>query len=141
MKTVSASEAISAVRSNDQVFVHTGMAIPQLLEKELANRHHDLRNVTIYQLNTEGEALYALTEYSESFKIRAFFVGKSTRKAVESNQGSYIPIFLSEIPALFRTEKIQLNVALISVSPPDKNGFCSLGPSVDITLAAIEMKN
>ena len=138
MRLMNADEALRNVRSNDHIFIHTGVAIPQKLVAELASRHNELNNVTIYQLHTEGEAPYALPEMADTFCIRAFFVGKSTRHAVQSNQGSYIPIFLSEIPNLFRSGNIDLNVALISVSPPDKNGFCSLGPSVDISLAAIE---
>lgn len=135
---ITAEKALQKVQSNDNVFIHTGAAIPAALVSALAKRKNELKNVSIYQLHTEGEAPYACEDCAGAFNIHAFFVGKSTRQAVQSNRGSYIPIFLSEIPYLFKNGVIPVDVALISVSPPDKHGYCSLGPSVDITLAAVK---
>jgi 4-hydroxybutyrate CoA-transferase len=138
MNWTSADDALKVVRSNDKLFFHTACAFPQLLANALAERKSELNNVQIYQLHTEGSAPYGEEDCEGSFHINAFFVGKSTRAAVHSSRGSYIPIFLSEIPFLFKHRSIELDVALISVSPPDKHGYCSLGPSVDVTLAAIK---
>ena len=136
--TISPQIALEKVRSNDNVFIHSAAAIPNTLVNALAARKDELENVNIYQLHTEGNAPYACEDCAGSFNIYAFFVGKSTREAVQSHRGSYIPIFLSEIPYLFKHDVIPIDVALISVSPPDKHGYCSLGPSVDITLSAVK---
>lgn len=133
-----ADEALKRVKSGDKVFIHTAVAAPKLLIEAMTRRHKELRDVQIYQLHTEGEAPYAAPEMSDAFHIHAFFVGKNTREAVREGRGSYVPIFLSEIPKLFRRKKLNLDVALISVSPPDKHGYCSLGVSVDIARAAVE---
>lgn len=139
MKVVSAQEALDVVKSGDSVFVHTAVAAPQVLIKALTNRAPELRDVNIYHLHTEGEAPYSTPEMAESFNVNAMFIGANVRKSVQQGYGSYIPIFLSEAPRLFRRGIIPLNVALISVSPPDRHGFCSLGVSVDTTLAALEI--
>ena len=133
------SDALSAVKSGDNVYIHTAAAAPQALVKGLIERAPELKNVNIYHLHTEGEAAYCGPEYEGIFNTNAFFIGANVRKAINQGRASYIPIFLSEIPSLFRNGIIPLDVALISVSPPDKHGFCSLGVSVDATLAALEM--
>jgi acyl-CoA hydrolase len=105
--------------------------------KALILRAPDLKNVKIYQIHTEGDASYAKEEFKDSFVPHNFFNGQNMRKAAYNLQGNYIPIFLSEIPNLFYSKMVDLDVALIQVSPPDKHGFCSLGPSVDISIAAV----
>ncbi len=135
---MTAQEAVKNIKSGDRIFIHTGAAIPQSLAQALADSKDELKGVEIYQLHTEGDAPYAKADCAGSFHIKAFFVGKSTREAVQSDRGSYIPIFLSEIPYLFKSGTIPLDVALISVSTPDKHGYCSLGPSVDVTLEAMK---
>jgi acyl-CoA hydrolase len=131
-----AIEALKVVKSNDNVFIHSAAATPQLLVKELSKRACELKNVSIYSMHTEGDAAYASSECADSFKIKAFFVGDNVREAVQHGRGSYIPMFLSEAPSLFRKGTIPIDVALISVSPPDEHGYCSLGTSVDISSAA-----
>ena len=131
-------EALGHVKSKDNVFIHSAAAVPQALIKGLTDRHNTLRDVNIYQIHTEGNADYCKPEMKSAFTVKAFFVGASTRDAVQKGHHSYIPIFLSEVSSLFRKRIIPIDVALISVSPPDKHGFCSLGPSVDISLAAVE---
>lgn len=138
MKYTTAEEAVKIIKSGNHVFIHTAAAAPQALVKALSARYKELKNVSIYSLHTEGDAPYASEECSESFCVRALFVGENTRKAISSGKGSYIPVFLSEASSLFRKKIIPLDVALISVSPPDKHGFCSLGTSVDVSLAAKE---
>ncbi len=138
MRHTTAANAVSVVRSGDKVFVHSVAGAPQQLLQALVDRAPELRAVEIVQLHTEGPAPYAAPEVASSFKINALFVGKNVRDAVARGQGDYIPIFLSEVPALFRSGAMPLDVALITVSPPDKHGYCSLGTSVDATRAAVD---
>jgi acyl-CoA hydrolase len=136
---VSAEEAVSHIQSNSQIFIHSAAASPQILGKALAERHHSLRNVTIYQIHTEGDAPYAAEECKDSFLIKSLFTGANMREAVEAGRAEFVPIFLSDIPYLFRRKKVIPDVALLQVSPPDRAGFCSLGVSVDTSLAAAEV--
>ncbi|MEX0770516.1 MAG: acetyl-CoA hydrolase/transferase C-terminal domain-containing protein [Balneolaceae bacterium] len=137
MNIVSPEEAVHHIQSRDHIFIHTAAAAPQQLIRALTARHADLRKIQIFHLHTEGEAPYARPEYRESFKTHAFFTGKNVRPAMKTGEADYIPIFLSEVPLLFNRGIINLNAALIHVSPPDKHGFCSLGVSIDATRAAI----
>lgn len=134
----SAEQAMDILRSNHRVFVHSVAAAPQLLLKAMVQRASSLSGVEVIHLHTEGTADYALPEYEDSFRVNALFVGSNVRKAIQSGHADFTPVFLSEIPALFRNKILPLDVALISVSPPDKHGFCSLGTSVDVTRAAIQ---
>lgn len=138
MRRVSAAEAVGVVRSGDRVFIHSVAAAPQALIAALTARAAELRDVEIVQLHTEGPAPYAAPEMAGSFRVNALFVGKNVRDAVARGQADYVPVFLSEVPALFRNRAMPLDVALISVSPPDKHGFCSLGVSVDASRAAAQ---
>lgn len=134
----SPEEAVKCIKSNDHVFIHSAAAVPSKLVNAMSERYLELKNVSIYSIHTERVAPYAVGEMSESFKIKPFFVGQNIRENIQSNRGSYIPVFLSEVPSLFKNGTIPLDVALISVSVPDKNGFCSLGTSIDISLSAIQ---
>jgi 4-hydroxybutyrate CoA-transferase len=137
MKIVSSIEAVSHVKSKDRVYIHTAAAAPVQLIEALTSRHDELRGVRIYHLHTEGPAPYANAEYSKSFSVYAFFVGGNVRKSLHEGYADYVPIFLSEVPHLFSRNIINLDVALIHVSPPDKHGFCSMGVSVDASRAAV----
>lgn len=137
-KAVSAEEAVKIIKSNDKVYLHAAAAAPLLLINAMTARHEELRNVQICQLHTEGEAPYANPELKESFHINSFFIGKNVRHTLKAGNGSYTPVFLSELPLLFKRNIVDLQVALIHVSVPDKHGYCSLGVSVEATLAAID---
>ena len=137
-KATSAADAVGVIKSGDRVFIHGIAAAPQQLINAMTERASELIDVEIVHLHTEGDAPYARPEFEDSFRVNAFFVGGNVRKAVQEGRGDYIPVFLSEIPALFRKGVLPLDVALIHVSPPDKHGFCSLGVSVDIAKAAVE---
>ena len=140
-KSVSAEEAVKIVKSNQRVYLQAAAAAPQVLIRALSERHDELKNVEICQLHTEGEAPYANPEYRDSFHVNSFFVGKNIRHTLQAGNGSYTPVFLSELPLLFKRNIIKLDVAFIHVSPPDKHGYCSLGVSVEATLAAIDNAN
>ena len=135
---VSAEQAVSIVQSNDRVFIHSVAAAPQRLVAALTARAGELRNVELVHLHTEGEAPYARPEYANSFHVNALFVGANVREAVQTGRADYIPVFLSEVPALFRKGILALDVAMIQVSPPDRHGYCSLGVSVDASRAAVQ---
>lgn len=139
MKLVSAEEAVKLINSNDRVFIQSVSAAPQTLIHAMASRARELRGVEIYHLHTEGKAPYVAPEFSESFHTNALFVGANVRKAVNTGEADYIPAFLSEVPLLFRREILPIDVALIHVSPPDRHGYCSLGTSVDVSLAGVQM--
>jgi len=104
----------------------------------MTERHLFLQDVEIVAAHTEGDVPYADDKYKGSFKINCFFVGHNMRAHVQRGRAHYIPIFLSEIPNLFRSGKMPINVAMVTVSPPNEKGFCSLGCSVDISNAAID---
>lgn len=136
-KFVSAAEALKVVNSGNNVFIQTAAATPQTLVKSLVARAEELRNVKIYSIHTEGDCSYAEEKYDQSFEVHSFFNGGNIRKARANINPLFVPIFLSEIPSLFYSQTVPLDVALIQVSPPDQHGMCSLGPSVDISIAAV----
>lgn len=135
---VSAQEAVKCVKSGDRVYLHGMAAAPRILTQALVERAPELRNVEIVHLHTEGPAPYAEPEVAESFFNNNLFVGANVRKAVNEGRADYVPIFLSEIPTLFRKGVLPIDVAMVTVSPPDKHGYCSLGVSVDASLAAVQ---
>ena len=137
-KTVSAEEAVKIIKSNSKVYVQAAAAAPTVLLKAMTDRHEELSNVEVCHLHIEGEAPYANPKYASSFHINSFFIGKNVRHTLAAGNGSYTPVFLSELPLLFKRNIVDVSVALIHVSVPDKHGYCSLGVSVEATLAAIE---
>lgn len=137
-KYVTAAEAVQVVKSGDRVYVQAAAATPTVLTKALAARASELRNVEICHLHTEGEAPYANPELSASFHVNSFFIGANVRHTLKAGNGSYTPVFLSELPLLFRKKVVLLDVVFIHVSPPDSHGYCSLGVSVEASIAAIE---
>lgn len=137
-KSVSAAEAVSIIKSNTTLFVHTASAAPKTLVKALAERGSELKNVKIYQMHTEGAAPYADPALRDSFRVKNLFIGGNTRRAVSEGRADFIPIFFSDVPRLFRQGIVDLDVALLQVSPPDKHGYCTLGISVETSLAAAQ---
>jgi len=136
-KYVSAEEAIASIKSGYRLYLHSVAAAPQTLIHELVRQAGRLRNVEIVHLHTEGPAPYAEPQYAESFRVNCLFIGPNMRKAVQEGRADYTPVFLSEIPHLFRNDILDINVALIHVSPPDRHGFCSLGVTVEAAHEAL----
>ncbi len=137
-KLVTADEAARSVKSEDFVYVHAGCAAPQGLLDSLVARATELSNVTIMHLMAMNKADYANPEMEGHFRHLAFFTGKNVREAINAGRADYVPVFLSEIPRLFLSRRVPVDVALIQVSPPDEHGFCSYGVSVECTKAAAE---
>ncbi|UCE93535.1 MAG: acetyl-CoA hydrolase/transferase family protein [Flavobacteriaceae bacterium] len=135
---MTAHEAVQLIKSGDRVLIQGAAATPQILVKAMVARGKELKNVEVVHLHTEGECGYTAPELKESFHTNAFFIGGNIRKMIGVT-ADYIPIFLSDIPSLFRQGYMNLDVVMVNVSRPDKHGFCSLGVSVDIVVSAIEM--
>ena len=135
-KKCSAEEAVRVIQSGDHVYVHSNAAVPECLVDAMVGRASELRDVTVLHLLTLGKAEYAQEQYQDSFRVKALFIGKNIRAAVNEGRAEYMPIFLSEIPRLFESGTVPVDVCLIQVSPPDAHGFCSYGVSVDCTIAA-----
>ena len=138
MNWTTAEEALASLRSGMRVFVGSGCAAPQKLVSALAARGRELYDVEVIHILTFGAADYARRELLANFRHNAFFIGPNVRDAVNEGVADYTPIFLSEIPAMFRQKKVHLDIALVQVSPPDPHGFCSFGISVDVVKAAVE---
>lgn len=139
MQIISSSEElVSCICSNQRVFVHGGAATPLVLLNALYERRKDVENVELIHIHLMGDVPHSKEDFNRSFKAVNLFVGPNVRNTLNYKEVDYLPCFLSEIPDLFRFRKRPLDVALIHVSPPDQKGFCSLGTSVDIAVAAVE---
>ena len=136
MHIVTAEEAVAGIRSGQQVFVHGGAASPSVLLEALVRRAAELRGVGVVHFHIEGPAPHLAPEVAKSFRHRALFIGPNARAAVNEGRADYVPIFLSDVPELFTSGILALDAVLINVSPPDAHGYCSLGTSIDATLAA-----
>jgi acyl-CoA hydrolase len=137
-KSVCPQEAVKIIKSNDRVYIQAGAAAPQALINAMTDRSNELRNIEVCHLHTEGNAPYANPKLKDSFHVNSFFLGSNVRHTLKAGNGSYTPVFLSEVPILFKRNIIDIDVTLIQVSPPDKHGYCSLGVTVMATIAAIE---
>jgi acyl-CoA hydrolase len=136
---VAEDQALQAVKSGDRVFIHGGAATPTCLVTALQKRYRQLKNVELVSITTLGAVDFNKPEFKDSFFLNSLFVSAATRNMANSENGDYVPIFLSQIPQLFRRNILPIDVALIQVSPPDLHGYCSLGTSVDIARSAVEM--
>ena len=135
-RTSTAQEAVKVIKSGNRVVVGHACGEPKCLVEAMVDRAGELANVEVVHLVSMGKARYCLPEYAGSFRHNALFVGGTTRQAVNEARGDYTPCFFHEIPSLFREKVLPVDVALISVSPPDKLGFVCLGISVDYTRQA-----
>ncbi|RAJ85631.1 acyl-CoA hydrolase [Chitinophaga dinghuensis] len=139
MPYLTATDAVNLIKTGNTVFIHTAAATPKTLVQAMAQRSHEIHDIRIVSIHTEWDAPYAEPEHVHSFQIDTFFVGKNIRKAVNEGRANYVPMFLSEIPKYFRTMEKPIDVALVTVSPPDKNGYCTLGVSCDVSKSAIDL--
>ncbi|NII27810.1 acetyl-CoA hydrolase/transferase family protein [Pseudoflavitalea sp. X16] len=137
-KFVTASEAVGLVASGNRVFIHGGAATPVCLMKALQERYSELDEVELVSITNMGDIDFDKPEFSRHFFFNSLFVSANTRDIVNSHDGDYVPVFLSQIPQLFRKNILPIDVALVQVSPPDSHGYCSLGTSVDVARAAAD---
>ncbi len=137
-KIVTAQEAVALIKRGQRTFIGSGCAEPTLLVRALAQRGPELADNPVLHIMTLGVAPYVDEKFGSCFRHNAFFIGPNTRGAIAEGRADYTPIFLSEIPRLFRTGKLPIDVALIQVTPPDEHGYCSYGVSVDVVKSAAE---
>ena len=135
---VSAEEAVSLIKSGDRIFSHGSACTPNFLIDELARQSSRLRDVEFVSITQQGNVEIAKPEYKDSFYINSLFVSTPVREAVNSERGDFVPIFLSEIPLLFKNGILTLDVAIVTITPPDKHGYCTLGTSVDVARSAVD---
>lgn len=133
-----AAQAVQMVKSGDKLFLHGSAATPHTLIKALGERYQELKDVEVISISTLGDMCLANPECSDAFHFNSVFVSQNIRQAVNDGMGNYIPVFLSEIGGLFNKKILPIDVAFINISPPDKHGFCSLGVSVDVAVAAVK---
>jgi len=138
MKIVSADEAVSVVRSRERIYLQCAAATPSVLLDALVARAPELEDVAVVHLHCEGPGPHLAPEMAGHFRHRALFVGPNARAAVNEGRADYVPVFLSDVPRLFRSGQLPLDYAFINVTPPDAHGFCSLGTSVEAMHAAID---
>ncbi|MCO5183271.1 MAG: 4-hydroxybutyrate CoA-transferase [Anaerolineae bacterium] len=138
-KVTDADTALATIKSGDRIYIGGGAGVPVKISQALVHRADTLRNVEITHILTFAEAPYTRPEYQHAFRVNALFIGSNVRQAVREGRADFTPIFLSEIPGLFRPNgPLPLDVVLISVSPPDEHGFCSFGVEVGTTKPAAE---
>ncbi len=125
------------VPSGARAFVHGAAATPTPFLHALAERD-DLDGVRLYHLHTTGPFPFTDARRAGRFRSTSFFVGEAVRDAVDEGRADFMPVFLADIPGLFTSGAVPLDVALVQVSPPDAHGLCSLGTSVDAALAAVQ---
>jgi 4-hydroxybutyrate CoA-transferase len=130
MRLVSPAEAVAGIRSGQQIYVHAAAATPSVLLDALVARAGELRDVRVVHLHIEGPGPHLAPEMAGHFYHRALFIGPNARRAVNEGRAEYIPAFLSDVPSFFRRGILPLDAVLVNVTPPDRNGYCSLGTSV-----------
>lgn len=135
---VSVEEAASLVKSGDRIFGHGSACTPNIFYNELAKHAPRLKNVEMVSITQQGAVEIAKPEYKDSFFINSLFTSTPVRNAVNGENGDFVPIFLSEIPNLFKEGHLPLDVAVVTVTPPDAHGYCSLGTSVDVARSAVD---
>jgi acetyl-CoA hydrolase len=136
---IAADEALGLVQSGQRVYIGGGCGVPTPLLHALVARAPALQNVEIIHILTAGEDPTTAQEHDGAFRHNALFVGPNVRRAVNEGRADFTPIFLSEIPRLFRSGQLPIDVAIIQVAPPDQHGFCSLGVEVGCSLPAAQL--
>jgi acyl-CoA hydrolase len=136
-RAVSAAEVVSHLKSRDKVFVHGAAATPTTLLDAMAQRR-DVEGVEIFHLHLSGPCRFADPDLRGAFVSNPLFTDAGMRKPVEEGRAFFVPVFLSDVPALFSSRRIPLDVAMVSLSPPDEHGLCTLGTSIDAAKSATE---
>lgn len=131
-------EAVKTIKSNSRIYLGGGTGIPLVLERAMVARADELENVEVDHVATFAGGEYLDPAYAKSFRHRALFIGPNARAAVNEGRADYVPIFLSNVPGLYKDGILPVDVALIQVSPPDAHGFCSFGVEVGVTKPAAE---
>lgn len=137
-RIMSAEDAVREIRSNSHLFLTGNCSVPQQVLSALAARAPNLTNVEIIQVLTVGSAEYVSPEMAGHIRVNTLFISDNVRKAVNEGRADFTPCFLGEVPGLFKSGRLPIDVALIQVTPPDEHGFCSLGVEVGVTKSAAQ---
>jgi acyl-CoA hydrolase len=135
---ISAADALNLVETNSRVFIQGGAATPVYLVNKLLDRWPEISNVELVAISLYGGINWKQPGVTDSFYLNSLFVSANIREWVNGDSGDYVPVFLSEIPNLFKNNILPIDVAIVQVSEPDEQGYCSLGPSVDVTFSAVK---
>ena len=130
--------ALKNIRPGARIFIGTGCAVPSLLVETLETVATKLKDTEIMHILTVGATPYTNEQFCDNFRCNLFFIGENTRAAIADGRADYTPVLLSDLPQLFKSGGIHIDVALIQVTPPDERGFCCFGISLDIVKAATE---
>jgi acyl-CoA hydrolase len=133
-----AAELARYVESGHRVFVHEVAMAPKALIEAVTERAYELQGVEIVHLHTDAPAPYVAPSIARHVRHNALFVGANVREAVQAGRADFTPVFLSEVPSLFRDGTLPIDVALVQVSPPNAHGYCRLGVSVAAARAAVD---
>jgi acetyl-CoA hydrolase len=137
-KKVTAEEAVRVLRSGYRIFITGNCSVPQRVMEALNVRALELDNLKLIQVLTIGKADYVRPELAPHLRVNSLFISDNVRDAVNDGRADFTPVFLSEIPGLFKSGRLPIDVALIQVTPPDKNGYCSYGVEVGVTKTAAD---
>ncbi|MBE2224271.1 MAG: acetyl-CoA hydrolase/transferase family protein [Anaerolineae bacterium] len=137
-KVSDVATALNIIESGNRIYIGGGAGVPVELTRGLTERASELRDVELTHILTFADAPYCKPEFQDSFRVNALFIGHNVRKAVQEGRADFTPVFLNEIPGLFKNGYLPIDVALITLSPPDEHGFCSFGVEVGTTKPAAE---
>ena len=137
-RVVTPEEAVRAVKSGNRIFLTGNVSVPQKVLAALVDYAPQLKDVEIFQALTVGSADYVSLEMEGHLRVNSIFISANVRKAVHEGRADFTPVLLSEVPLLFKSGQLPLDVAMIHVSPPDEHGFCSLGVEVGLTKTPAE---
>jgi acetyl-CoA hydrolase len=137
-KVVDVETAVACIESGHSVYIGGGSGAPAVLVDGLCSRAPHVQDVQLIHILTFIDAPYIAPQYEGSFRSNSLFIGTNVRKAVQQGRADFTPVFLSEIPLLFQREIVPVDIALVSLSPPDEHGFCSFGVEVGTTKPAAE---
>ncbi len=138
MRIVTPQEAVAGIRSGDQIYLQCAAATPSVLLDALVERAPELHDVGVVHLHCEGPGPHLAPEMAGHFRHRALFIGPNARRAINEGRADFVPVFLSDVPELFRSAALPLDAVFVNATPPDAHGFCSLGTSVEAMHAAID---
>lgn len=140
IRYTTAAEAVRLIRSHSSVYIQGSTSIPEVLVQAMTDRAPELTDVTLYSgfAVGAGDAPYCCPEYKETFLVNSLFVANNIRRWLAEGYGQSIPAFLGEIPGLFRSGMLPVDVALLNVSEPNQEGYCSYGVSADLAVSAVE---
>lgn len=137
-RTVSADEAVRAVKSGDRIFLTGNCSVPQTLLAALVKYAPNLRDVEICQALTVAGCDYVEPEMEGHLRVNSMFISHNVRAAVQEGRADFTPVLLSELPKLFARGVLKLDVAMVHISPPDSHGFCTFGIETGLTRSAAE---